>query len=123
MLTIELIGKIGKKEVSKKFLNNITKTKIALIQMKMSSEPKKNISHAISKILLANKIESNFMTNTDQQNVINAIRNSSSNDQLRNYQNNKMVNSIILGYSVVNQKSMKYSTGYINYIFLKKIKK
>ena len=77
----------------------------------------------ISKILLANKIESNFMTNTDQQNVINAIRNSSSNDQLRNYQNNKMVNSIILGYSVVNQKSMKYSTGYINYIFLKKIKK
>jgi hypothetical protein len=77
----------------------------------------------ISKILLANKIESNFMTNTDQQNVISAIRNSSSNDQLRNYQNNKMVNSIILGYSVVNQKSMKYSTGYINYIFLKKIKK
>ena len=63
------------------------------------------------------------MTNTDQQNVISAIRNSSSNDQLRNYQNNKMVNSIILGYSVVNQKSMKYSTGYINYISLKKIKK
>lgn len=33
----------------------MTKTKIALIQMKMSSEPKKNISHAINKIRLANK--------------------------------------------------------------------
>ena len=33
----------------------MTKTKIALIQMKMSSEPKKNISHAISKIRLASK--------------------------------------------------------------------
>ena len=32
----------------------MTKTKIALIQMKMSSEPKKNISHAINKIRLAN---------------------------------------------------------------------
>ena len=33
----------------------MTKTKIALIQMKMSSETKKNITHAINKIRLANK--------------------------------------------------------------------
>ena len=33
----------------------MTKTKIALIQMKMSSEPKKNINHAINKIQIAKK--------------------------------------------------------------------
>ena len=77
----------------------------------------------ISEILLANKIESSFMTDSDQQGVINAIRNSSSTDQIEKYQNNKMVKKIIAGYSVVNKVSMKYSTGYINYIFLKKIKK
>ena len=33
----------------------MAKTKIALIQMKMSSEPKKNISNAISKIRIASK--------------------------------------------------------------------
>ena len=63
------------------------------------------------------------MSDVDQQSVINAIRNSSTNNQLEKYQNNKMVKNIILGYSVENQISMKYSTGYINYIFLKKLKK
>ena len=33
----------------------MSKTKIALIQMKMASDPKKNIDHAINKIKIASK--------------------------------------------------------------------
>ena len=92
-------------------------------EMSSSKEFAESKNLLISEILLANKIETNFMSDVDQQSVISAIRNSSTNNQLKKYQNNKMVKNIILGYSVENQISMKYSTGYINYIFLKKLKK
>ena len=92
-------------------------------EMSSSKEFAESKNLLISEILLANKIESNFMSDVDQQSVINAIRDSSTNNQLKKYQNNKMVKSIISGYSIENQISMKYSTGYINYIFLKKLKK
>ena len=49
------IGKIGKEETSKNYFNKMSKTKIALIQMKMSSEKKKNIDAAIKKIKEASK--------------------------------------------------------------------
>ena len=55
MLIIGKIGKVGKEEISKNYFNKMTKTKIALIQMKMSSETQKNMSSAIKKIKEASK--------------------------------------------------------------------
>ena len=55
MHIIEEIGKIEREEISKNYFNKMTKTKIALIQMKISSEPKKNINTAIKKIKEATK--------------------------------------------------------------------
>ena len=49
------IGKIEKEEISKNYFNKMTKTRIALIQMKMSSDPKKNMNSAIRKIREAHK--------------------------------------------------------------------
>ena len=49
------IGKIGKEEISKNCFNKMAKIKIALIQMKMSSETQKNMSSAIKKIKEASK--------------------------------------------------------------------
>ena len=49
------IGKVEKEEISKNYFNKMTKTRIALIQMKMSSDPKKNMNSAIRKIKEANK--------------------------------------------------------------------
>ena len=92
-------------------------------EMSSSKEFAETKNLLFSEILLANKIERNFMSDVDQQSVINAIRNSSTINQLKKYQNNKMVDNIIAGYSVENEISMKYSAGYINYIFLKKLKK
>ena len=50
MLITVKIGKIEREEISKNYFNKMAKTKIALIQMKMSSEPQKNMSSAIKKI-------------------------------------------------------------------------
>ena len=55
MHIIGKIGKIEREEISKNYFNKMTKTKIALIQMKISSEPKKNINTAIKKIKEATK--------------------------------------------------------------------
>ena len=77
----------------------------------------------ISQILLANKIEDSFMNENDQKTVINSIRNASSGDDLKKYSDNKIVMEIIKGYSVVSNETIKYETGHINYIYLKKIKK
>ena len=55
MLTIVKIGKIESEEISKNYFNTMTKTRIALIQMKMSSEQKKNMDSAIRKIREASK--------------------------------------------------------------------
>ena len=77
----------------------------------------------IAEILLANKIQESFMTENDQKNVINSIRNAASSDDLKNYSNNKMVKEIIKGYAVIINETLKYETGHINYIYLRKIKK
>ena len=55
MHTIAKIGKIESEEISKNYFNKMTKTRIALIQMKMSSEQKKNMDSAIRKIREASK--------------------------------------------------------------------
>ena len=55
MHIIVKIGKIEKEEISKNYFNKMTKTKIALIQMKMSSDTKKNMNVAIKKIKEASK--------------------------------------------------------------------
>ena len=55
MLIIGKIGKVGKEEISKNYFNKMTKTRIALIQMKMSSEQKKNMNTAIKKIREASR--------------------------------------------------------------------
>ena len=49
------IGKIGKEETSKNYFSKMKKTKIALIQMKMSSDTQKNMSIAVRKIREASK--------------------------------------------------------------------
>ena len=56
MLIIVKIGKLEKEEISKNYFNMMMKTRIALIQMKMSSDQKKNMSSAIKKIKEACKI-------------------------------------------------------------------
>ncbi len=55
MLFIGKIGKKDKEKIFKKYFNNMNKTRLALIQMKMSSDREKNISKAISKIHMAKK--------------------------------------------------------------------
>ena len=55
MLIIVKIGKLEKEEISKNYFNIMAKTRIALIQMKMSSDQKKNMSSAIKKIKEAYK--------------------------------------------------------------------
>ena len=50
MCIIVQIGKQGKEETSKKYFSKMAKTKIALIQMKMSSDRQKNLVSAIRKI-------------------------------------------------------------------------
>ena len=55
MLFIGKIGKKDKEEIFKNYFNNMKKTKLALIQMKMSSAKEKNILNAIAKIRLAKK--------------------------------------------------------------------
>ena len=61
MLFIGKIGKKDKEEIFKKYFNNMKKTKLALIQMKMSSDREKNISKAISKIHMAKKKGANIV--------------------------------------------------------------
>ena len=58
------IGKIGKKDKEKIFKNYfkiMSKTRLALIQMKMSSDKEKNITKAISKIQIAKKKGANIV--------------------------------------------------------------
>tara|TARA_B100000886_G_scaffold172291_1_gene117899 strand:+ start:127 stop:1068 length:942 start_codon:yes stop_codon:yes gene_type:complete len=61
MLFIGKIGKKDKEEIFKKYFNNMEKTRLALIQMKMSSDKEKNIKNAISKIHLAKKRGANII--------------------------------------------------------------
>ena len=63
------------------------------------------------------------MTTSDQKNLLNSIRNASSKDQINKYMNNSYVNKIISGYTVKNNETIKYETGFINYIYIKRIKK
>jgi len=55
MLTIAKTGKIEREEISKNYFNKMAKTRIALIQMKMSSDLQKNMNSAIKKIKEASK--------------------------------------------------------------------
>jgi len=52
---IEETGKIEKKESTKDYFNKMVKTRIALLQMKMTSDRKKNLKSAIRKIKEASK--------------------------------------------------------------------
>ena len=49
------IGKLEKEEISKNYFNKMAKTRIALIQMSMSSDRQKNINSAIRRIKQAYK--------------------------------------------------------------------
>ena len=55
MYIIGKIGKLEKEETSKNYFNTMAKTRIALIQMKMSSDRQKNMNSAIRKITDAYK--------------------------------------------------------------------
>jgi N-carbamoylputrescine amidase len=55
MLTIAKTGRIEREEISKNYFNKMAKTRIALIQMKMSSDLQKNMNSAIKKIKEASK--------------------------------------------------------------------
>ena len=55
MLFTDKIGKKDKEEIFRKYFNYMKKTRLALIQMKMSSDKEKNITRAISKIKSAKK--------------------------------------------------------------------
>ena len=52
------IGKLEKEEISKNYFNKMAKTRIALIQMSMSSDRQKNINSAIRRIKQAYKKKS-----------------------------------------------------------------
>tara|TARA_Y100001936_G_scaffold225783_1_gene244584 strand:- start:1405 stop:2346 length:942 start_codon:yes stop_codon:yes gene_type:complete len=55
MLTIAKTGRIEKEEISKNYFNKMAKTRIALIQMKMSSDLQKNMNSALKRIKEASK--------------------------------------------------------------------
>ncbi len=55
MLFTGKIGKKDKEEIFKKYFKIMSKTRLALIQIKMSSDKEKNITKAISKIQIAKK--------------------------------------------------------------------
>ena len=61
MLFIGNIGKRDKEGIFKKYFNNMGKTRLALIQMKMSSDKEKNIKNAIAKIRFAKKRGANIV--------------------------------------------------------------
>ena len=61
MLFIGKIGKKDKEEIFKKYFNNMNNTRLALIQMKMSSNKEKNLDKAISKIKIAKKKGANIV--------------------------------------------------------------
>ena len=61
MLFIGKIGRRDKEEIFKKYFNNMGKTRLALIQMKMSSDKEKNIKSAIAKIRFAKKRGANIV--------------------------------------------------------------
>ena len=61
MLFIGKIGKKDKEKIFKKYFKIMNKTRLALIQMKMSSDKEKNITKAISKIQLAKKKGANIV--------------------------------------------------------------
>ena len=60
MLFIGKIGKKDKEKIFKKYFKIMSKTRLALIQMKMSSDKEKNITKAISKIQIAKKKGANI---------------------------------------------------------------
>jgi hypothetical protein len=76
----------------------------------------------ISEIFLANAIQQNFMTSSDQEAVVNSIRASSSLEDIKKYMNNPYVENIISGYTVEHSETQPYDTGFINYISIKRIK-
>ena len=61
MLFIGRIGKKDKEEIFKNYFKSMKKTRLALIQMKMSSDKEKNIINSISKIRLAKKKGANIV--------------------------------------------------------------
>ena len=61
MLFIDNIGRRDKEEIFKKYFNNMGKIRLALIQMKMSSNKEKNLDKAISKIKIAKKKGANIV--------------------------------------------------------------
>tara|TARA_B100000524_G_scaffold326275_1_gene209682 strand:+ start:267 stop:1208 length:942 start_codon:yes stop_codon:yes gene_type:complete len=61
MLFIGKIGKKDKEKIFKKYFKIMSKTRLALIQMKMSSDKEKNITKAISKIQIAKKKGANIV--------------------------------------------------------------
>ena len=81
----------------------------------------KNI--AISEILLANKIEVEFMTINDQIQYIDMIRNADNEVSVKKFMKNKIVTDIVSGYKINANETLKYENGYINYLFISKIKK
>ena len=61
MLSIGKNWKKDKEEIFKKYFNNMKKTRLALIQMKMSSDKEKNIVNAIAKIKISKKKGANIV--------------------------------------------------------------
>ena len=76
----------------------------------------------ISEILLANTIQKDFMTSSDQEAVVKSIRASSSIEDIKKYMNNPYVESIVPGYTVEHSETQPYDTGFISYISIKRIK-
>ncbi len=81
----------------------------------------KNI--AISEILLANKIENKFMTISDQAQYIDMIRDADNFSSVNELMNNKLIESIISGYTIKSSETIQYEAGFINYLYLSKLKK
>jgi hypothetical protein len=86
----------------------------------------KNLSETknllISEILLANTMQQEFMTSTDQKAIIKSIRASSSLGEIKKYMDNQYVKAIISGYAVEHSVTLPYDTGFINYVSIKHIK-
>ena len=76
----------------------------------------------ISEIFLANTIQKDFMTSSDQEAVVKSIRASSSLEDIKKYMNNPYVESIVSGYTVEHSETQPYDTGFISYISIKRIK-
>ena len=77
----------------------------------------------IAKLKLANLIAQDFMTCNDQNQMVDFVRNSSSDKELSKVKNSRLINNITSGFKTEINETINQDGVYINYIVISKLKK